>query len=29
MINEGIFKQEMEQAWYGGLSEVIANSGVH
>jgi len=28
-INYGIYKQEMEQAWCLGLSEVIANNGVH
>jgi len=28
-INWGILKQEMEQGWCWGLSEAIANNGVH
>jgi len=28
-VNSGIFKQEVEQAWCGGLSEAIAINGVH
>ena len=28
-IHKGIFKQEVEQAWCGGLSEAIAINGVH
>jgi len=28
-INWGISKQEVGQVWCGGLSEAIANNGVH
>jgi len=28
-INQGIFKQEVEQAWCEGLSEAIAINEVH